>query len=339
MQPSPKPDGEPIRRILCIDGGGIKGTQPAAFLATLEEDLDRPIGEYFDLIAGTSTGGLLAIGLALGLTAQDMLALYVERGPYIFGQSEPKTGLAKIARRFGQTLKHVREPKHNADILHEELSAVLKDARIGDARTRLLVPSWDADQRSCYIYKTAHHERLNTDYKKTALDAAMATASAPTYFKRHRTVDDVGLLDGGVWANNPIGIAAVEATTLLGWSPDSLRILSLGCVDEVYMLPESPGFGGLGLNVLSLFMDGQSRGAIGMAKLITGHPYEREAIFRYSPTVPQNVFLMDDTTKIARLKGLGVSSARSAKPHLAPVFFQFPAEPFTPIFKLEGIAA
>ena len=72
--PSDKP---PIRRILSIDGGGIMGTQPASFLTSLEEDLDRPIGEYFDLIAGTSTGGILAIGLAMGLPARDLLDLYV----------------------------------------------------------------------------------------------------------------------------------------------------------------------------------------------------------------------------------------------------------------------
>ena len=74
--PSDKP---PIRRILSIDGGGIMGTQPASFLTSLEEDLDRPIGEYFDLIAGTSTGGILAIGLAMGLPARDLLDLYDSR--------------------------------------------------------------------------------------------------------------------------------------------------------------------------------------------------------------------------------------------------------------------
>ncbi len=76
-----------MRRILCIDGGGIKGTQPAAFLAGLEEDLDEPIGRYFDLIAGTSTGGILAIGLALGIPAKTLLELYENRGPTIFGQA------------------------------------------------------------------------------------------------------------------------------------------------------------------------------------------------------------------------------------------------------------
>ena len=82
-----------MRRILSIDGGGIKGTQPAAFLAGLEEDLDEPIGRYFDLIAGTSTGGILAIGLALGIPAKTLLELYENRGPTIFGQAGDKSWL------------------------------------------------------------------------------------------------------------------------------------------------------------------------------------------------------------------------------------------------------
>lgn len=328
-----------MKRILTIDGGGIKGTQPAAFLATLEEDLGRPIGEYFDLIAGTSTGGILAIGLALGHSAKDLLALYEERGPYIFGEATKIGRLGRKVRGIRAKFRHIHKPKHNANVLRDELDAILNGALIGEAKTRLLVPAWDADQRSVYIYKTAHHSRLDTDFRKPALDAAMATAAAPTYYKRHNTIDDVGLLDGGVWANNPIGMAAVEAITLLGWDPSSLRILSLGCVDEVYMLPESPGIGGLGTNILSLFMDGQSRGALGMAKLITGHPHEREAIFRYSPTVPAGFFTLDDTTKINRLKGLGISSARHAKPLLKPVFFHSLAEPFVPAHSLKGVIA
>ena len=75
-----------IRRILSIDGGGIKGTMPAAFLAGLEDDLGQPIGRYFDLIAGTSTGGIIALGLGLGRTAKELLELYERRGPVIFGQ-------------------------------------------------------------------------------------------------------------------------------------------------------------------------------------------------------------------------------------------------------------
>ena len=81
-----------MRRILTIDGGGIRGTFPAAFLAELEQELDRPIGSYFDLIAGTSTGGIIAIGLGMGLTAKEISRLYEEKGPAIFGQEKTGAG-------------------------------------------------------------------------------------------------------------------------------------------------------------------------------------------------------------------------------------------------------
>ncbi|MEH6740815.1 MAG: patatin-like phospholipase family protein, partial [Sulfitobacter sp.] len=216
---------------------------------------------------------------------------------------------------------------------------VIGDQLIGDALTRLMVPAWDADQRSVYMYKTAHHPRLTTDYRKPALDAAMATSAAPSYFERHKTVDDVGLLDGGTWCNNPVGVATVEAISMLGWNPKELNVLSLGCVDEVYMLPDSPGKVGLAKNVLSLFMDGQSRGALGIARQLTGDPYDRTAIHRYSPSVPEGFFSLDDTSKIQKLKGLGASSARHAIPTLAPIFFQEPAEPFVPVHQIKRNAA
>ena len=324
-----------VKRILSIDGGGIKGIFPAAFLATLEEDIDGPIGQYFDLIAGTSTGGILAIGLAMGLSAKELLELYVTKGPHIFGHSG--RGIGAHLQLAKQKVRHLFKPKHDADILRAELVRILGHRRIGEASQRLLVPAWDADQRSVYIYKTAHHERLKTDYKKEAVDAAMATAAAPTYYRRHRTADNVGLLDGGVWANNPIALAVVEAITLLGWPKDQLRILSLGCVNEVYMLNEAPGLVGLGLDLLKLFMDGQSRGAMGMAKLLTGHEYERISIFRYCPNAPKGFFKLDDTSRIDRLTGLGASSARSARPAVEPVFLTKPAAPFAPVYSLKEI--
>lgn len=325
------PDTPPVRRILCLDGGGIMGTQPASFLAWLEEGLDRPIGDYFDLIAGTSTGGILAIGLGLGLSAKELLQLYVERGPHIFGADG--SGLPALLSGVGRWMRHWVAPKHDAEALRRELEAILGQKRLGDARTRLLIPAWDPAHRSVYIFKTAHHPRLKTDHERLAVDAAMATAAAPTYFKRHTTAEHVGLFDGGVWANNPIALAVVEAISMLGWPASSLRVLSLGCVNEVYALGATPGKIKIVGDLARLFMDGQSRGALGMAKLLTGHEYEREAIFRCCPDVPKDLFKLDDTSKISQLRGMGAAAARKERPRLEPVFFQAPAERFEPIYK------
>ena len=110
-----------IRRILSIDGGGIKGTMPAAFLAGLEEELGQPIGRYFDLIAGTSTGGIIALGLGLGRTAKELLDLYERRGPLIFGldkADDESPGWMKQAwRTLTATGRHAVGPKHDAAVL------------------------------------------------------------------------------------------------------------------------------------------------------------------------------------------------------------------------------
>lgn len=323
----------PKRRILCIDGGGILGTFPAAFLASLEEHLEgRPIGSYFDLIAGTSTGGIIALGLGMGLRALELLDLYERRGPEIFGQ-----GRGAIADFIFDKLRCRRwlmMNKHDSGPLRKALEDTLGSKRIGDARTRLLIPAWNPVARSVYIYKTAHHARLRNDYKCLAVDAALATSAAPTYFRRHITQHSVGLTDGGTWANNPIALATVEAVTLLGWPRTSLHILSLGCLEETYKVPKWAGIGSLGTKAIKLFMDGQSHGAMGIAKLLTGHEHERTAIHRMNHTVPYNTYKMDDTRVIQDLKGLGFSMARDRQPVLDPVFFSQPAEAFMPVYTL-----
>jgi hypothetical protein len=324
----------PARRILCIDGGGILGTFPAAFLAGLEQHLQgRPIGSYFDLIAGTSTGGIIAIGLAMGLRASELLALYAQRGPEIFGQGRGRAAdwiFDKL--RLGRWLIM---NKHDAAPLRAVLEGALGGRRIGDAKTRLLIPAWNPVSRTVYIYKTAHHARLRNDYKSLAVDAALATAAAPTYFHHHVTQDSVGLSDGGTWANNPTALAVVEAITMLGWPRKSLHVLSLGCLEETYTIRKRAGIGTLGAKIIKLFMDGQSHGAMGIAKLLTGHEHERTAIHRINHIVPYNAFTMYDTRVIQDLKGLGFSFARDRHSVLDPVFFSQPAEAFIPVYTLD----
>jgi len=198
-------------RILSLDGGGIRGVFPAAFLARLEEHLEHPIGHYFDLIAGTSTGGIIAIGLGLGLSAGDILKLYVDQGPAIFGQEHG--AIQNWVRRRLRGMAHWFVTKHPSAPLYSALESVLGRRRLGESRTRLVIPAWHPILERVYIYKTAHHSRLETDYKEPAIDAAMATAAAPTFLKPHMTESAVELIDGGVWANNPIGVAAIRSVS------------------------------------------------------------------------------------------------------------------------------
>ena len=325
---------QPTRRILCIDGGGILGTFPAAFLAGLEQHLQgRPIGSYFDLIAGTSTGGIIAIGLAMGMPASSLLNLYEESGPEIFRQGHgPIADFVFRKLRLGRWLVM---NKYDTAPLQAVLNEALKHKRLGDAKTRLLIPAWNPVARSVYIYKTAHHARLCNDYKSLAVDAALATAAAPTYFRHHVSQHGVGLTDGGTWANNPTALAVVEAITMLGWPRELLHVLSLGCLEETYTISKRAGIGTLGAKIVKLFMDGQSHSAIGIAKLLTGHEHERTVIHRINHSVSYNTYKMDDTRVIQDLKGLGFSLARDRQPVLDPVFFNQPAEAFTPVYALD----
>jgi uncharacterized protein len=321
-----------VKRILTIDGGGIRGTFPAAFLANLEQDLGQPIGRYFDLISGTSTGGIIAIGLALGLRAADILSLYEDKGPAIFAQT--RSGAVGWLGRHLRNGHWLFAPKYSAQPLRDALSEVLGDRRLGEAQTRLVIPAWHPQTQGVYIFKTAHHPRLATDYKELAIDAAMATAAAPTYFAQHVTANDVGLVDGGLWANNPIGIAVVEAIAMLGWPADEISVLSIGCLEDVKVVREAYGAASLAPQLAGLFMDGQSHGSLGIAKLLTGHEHKRRAIYRVSQPVPDGFYSLDDTRRIRSLKDRAFAEARIQKPILQPEFFGAPAEEFIPHYQV-----
>lgn len=167
----------------------------------LEERLEAPIGSYFDLIAGTSTGGIIAIGLGLGLTASEILKLYEQRGPAIFNQNHGSVGNF-VRQRLREAL-HWSDTKYSSDALNDALAGVLGERRLGESRARLVIPAWHPMLESVYIYKTAHHLRLETDYRVRALDAAMATAAGPTFLKPHITADAIELIAAACGPTTP----------------------------------------------------------------------------------------------------------------------------------------
>ena len=325
-------DEPPSYRILSLDGGGIRGVFPAALLAKLEEHIDHPIASYFDMIAGTSTGGIIAIGLGLGLPAQDILRLYEEQGPAIFDQQHGP--LPNWVRQRWRSALHWFGSKYPSGPLHAALTEILGERRLGESRTRLVIPAWHPLLERVYIYKTAHHPRLETDYKQLALDAAMATAAAPTFLQPHLTRDAVELVDGGVWANNPIGVATIEAVGLLGWPPNRLKILSIGTINDVNAPPRWKGKLTTAGYVTRLFMAGQSHSAIGTAKIITGDVHDRKAIWRIDQTAPEGRYTLDNVERIAEMKNRAIVEAREQLPELRQHFFGKPAAGFTPFHNL-----
>ena len=207
-----------MRRILAIDGGGIKGVFPASFLATVEDAIGDRVGKYFDLIAGTSTGGIIALALGLGIPARDVLGFYERSGPAIFG-----------GNRLVRFLRQVGFSKYSQTPLRDALTTVFGDDRLRDSKTRLVIPSLNLETGEVYVYKTPHHSRFERDGNERLVDVALATSAAPTFFPTQRSAAGTPLIDGGMWANNPTGMAVVEAIGVLEWPRDSLRVLNLGC--------------------------------------------------------------------------------------------------------------
>ena len=306
-------------RILSIDGGGIKGVFPAALLAAVEKTLPEPIGSYFDLMVGTSTGGIIALGLGLGFSAEQLLNFYEISGPKIFKGS-----------RLGLWLKHWGVAKYSQEPLREALESCFGDLRIGDSKTRLVIPSMNIETGKVHIYKTAHHPKFEMDYTKLAVDAALATAAAPTYFPTHHTSSNIPLVDGGVWANNPSGMAVVEAIGVLGWPKERLKLLSIGCTSCALDIGIRRRFN-LGKifwanKVSDIFMAGQASASLGTAYTLIGH----DNVMRIDPIVPNGRYDLDLHKEIKSLRGRGESEARESLPKLKEMFFNQPADRFEP---------
>ena len=326
----------PKRRILALDGGGIKGVLEAAFLDAVETATAKRIADHFDLVAGTSTGGIIALGLGLGLSAREIVEFYVREGPRIFDQADATVANGMV-QRWSAMLRNWRRrgqrlawPKYEPDALRVALTAAFGSKTLGESRLRLVVPAYHGDKDDLYVFKTRHHPRLQVDWRERVVDVALATAAAPTYFRAHVMPSGAPLIDGGIWANNPAGVAAVEARSILGWKDDDLFVLSLGCTEEIFDVPASAGYKDLFLKSTELFMRGQSRAAAGTAKLLCDHTEVSPRYFRYQMTVPTGKFSLDRVEMIDRLRGLGASCARDALPVLQANFLDKPAEPFVP---------
>jgi len=196
------------------------------------------------------------------------------------------------------------------------------------------VPSCNLDTGEVHIWKTSHHPRLERDYKVPAVEVALSTAAAPTYFPTHRSSAGIPLVDGGMWANNPIAVGLVEATGVLEWPRASVRVLSLGCTST----PLSTGIlrnrplGGRywRMKVTEVLMAAQSSGALGMATHLIA---DRANLVRISPSVTHS-FTLDNVREIRSLKGLGDSEARKALPQLRPLFLTERADEFVPNHRL-----
>ena len=202
-------------KILAIDGGGIRGLIPALVLAEIEKRTGRPISSLFDLVAGTSTGAIIACGLTRPnpMPADRLAALYEEEGPQIFDAS-----LLKTITSLGGVI----DERYDARELVKSLQRHLGDTRLGEAVTGILVTVYDLDARQALV--------LRRDDQVSMVDAAHASSAAPTYFEPVR-LGARTLIDGGVFAVNPAILAYAEANGRID------VLASLGTGEQTRRLP------------------------------------------------------------------------------------------------------
>ena len=320
--PQPWPSEKPFR-ILSIDGGGICGILPAAVLAELESRFlsGKSIADHFDMIAGTSTGGIIALGLANGLTAAQIRDVYLERGNLIFPPASKIGRLVRLVRRGHRTI-YERAPLEN------ELLRMFGDRTLGDARTRLCIPAFEGRHGEPWLFKTPHHPDYKLDRCERMVRVAMSTAAAPTFFE---ALPNNGYLmvDGGLWANNPVMNALVDALACYDVNRTQVEILSLGCGETTFKVDDKRARGGLlhWWNVVSAAMRAQSLNALGQAYLLVG----KDHVMRIdAPESPRAIALDDYDRARIELPAMARSLVEGAGREINRVFLTTPALKYTP---------
>ncbi len=214
-------------RVLSVDGGGYLGLASAAFIEETERHFDCSFSDQFDLFCGTSTGAIIALALANGMTGKEIVGLYKELGKKVFWNPVP--GYYKL-----RTAWSFLAAKYSNRKLKASLMSAFGDTTIGDLMSRdkkVLVTAFSLTNGTPRVFKTDHTSRLSTDNGWKLRDVALASAAAPTYFPIARVTSPSGDLerycDGGVFSNHPALLGYAEAVAELKTKPEDVRVLSL----------------------------------------------------------------------------------------------------------------
>jgi len=286
-------------RILSLDGGGIRGAFIAGFLNKLATELGAPLHQHFDLIAGTSTGGIIAAALALGIEPKTIVDFYVTAGPKIFVPRQVEVPMAyrvmqkaanwAISEKIGAVdLASLFATKYDSAVLKSTLTEVFGNAKVKDAKCLLTIPAVDVSKGQTVVIKTGHLPGLTRDPERQIVDVLLATAAAPTYFP-HATIEPgSAFVDGGLWANNPALVAYAEAVRIhreqagVGaptFDRANIRMLSIGTGKQSYSIDppgSAAGFGFWMEHLIDVMGNSQSQGVdFAMRYLLPADNYVR----------------------------------------------------------------
>jgi len=297
-------------RILALDGGGIRGIFTASFLATVEDLLPGRLCDYFDLIVGTSTGGIIGLAIAFGIPARRVLSLYLKDGKRIFGR--------------GRTLGMLLRPKYRNALLARSLRDIFGERAINDALTPVCIPSYELTNSYPRIWKDEPAGDLVAWGNQPAWKIALATSAAPLYLPGIQILSGDSHVDGGLFANNPTLVGLTEAVQSFGQPLDRIRILSVGAGERAERIPyeraRRMGLWHWRTAIYEHMLIAQSRIAHETAKrLLPPGQYERINIPLEHP------YSIDDYRAATMLLEPGAQAARTRFSTLKGRFFAVPA--------------
>jgi patatin-like phospholipase/acyl hydrolase len=221
-------------RILSLAGGGYLGLFTAELLAQMEERVGEPLARRFDLVAGTSVGGILAVALAYEVPMRELCALFREHGAEIFSRRALPT--SSVGRLLDLT-RAVMGPKYGGAALRKALEARLGERTLADALHAMVVPAVNVTRSQTKVFKTPHADASAGDELVRAVDVAMATSAAPAYFPAVQLGGHL-YADGGLFAVAPDQVALHEATHFMGTRAEKVRMLSIGTATRGYQPAE-----------------------------------------------------------------------------------------------------
>lgn len=315
-------------RILSIDGGGIRGIYPAAILAGQRFLGGRSIASCFDLVAGTSTGGVIGLGLGAGLTAADLLDLYVNQGNEIF--PVPSDSLLGRTKKWWRPKQQYLQYQYERDALQKVLIDRLGDKLFGDSIVRLCIPAFEGKHSEVFVFKTPHHSDYRFDRFERMVTVGLATSAAPTYF-RPLEHGSYTLVDGGVWANNPAMLAVIEALICFDIGRDRIDLLSIGCGEDPYVVSSAQiNIGGklAWSDLIFAALRLQSLSATNQARLLIGPP----SVVRIDAPPNSIPIALDDWRRsVDELIPAAALLVEKEGNRIAEMFLREPATIFTPI--------
>lgn len=224
---------------LALTGGGFRGLFTARALQVIEDHINAPIGRHFDLISGTSIGGIVALAAAFEVPMSKVVEVFKEDGLEIFPEEHRASTSA-----FGKAVdlyKNKRNARYSTEPLRAAISKLIsKETILGDALHPIAIPAVNVTQGQPQVFKTRHKAEWQRDWRYKVLDIALATAAAPTFFELAEIGGNL-YADGGLFANAPDLVAMHEAEYYFKVPTEAQRVLSVGTTTKSYSLSHSSG--------------------------------------------------------------------------------------------------